>query len=86
MPITSPKSNSAVLESTSEQSDLISDDPAGFVCTETSEGNLELHFTTDCVPVAYLLVGSIKAIARILYDTTVRIHVSPSANDSRQFK
>ncbi|XP_071056075.1 head-specific guanylate cyclase [Onthophagus taurus] len=58
---------------------------AVFVCT-VNDGYLQLDFTTERTPVAYLLVGSLKAIARILYQTDAKITVTRSSNDFRYFR
>lgn len=55
-----------------------------FICT-TEEDFLKLDFTTERPAVAYLLVGSLKAIAKTLYDTSTEVTVNQSANDSRYF-
>lgn len=57
-----------------------------FICTATKEENLQLDFTTDRPAVAFLLVGSLKAIARILYDTEVEINVIHNGRDQRHFR
>ncbi|KAG5889196.1 hypothetical protein JTB14_000621 [Gonioctena quinquepunctata] len=57
-----------------------------FVCTATSEENLQLDFTTDRPAVAFLLVGSLKAIARILYSTEAEVNIAQNGVDRRQFR
>ncbi|KAH9637521.1 hypothetical protein HF086_010932 [Spodoptera exigua] len=59
---------------------------ANFVCTTSQEGKIELHLTTESEPVAYLLVGSLKSIARLLYDTQTDIRLTSYTNDPRRFK
>ncbi|XP_013141467.1 PREDICTED: head-specific guanylate cyclase isoform X1 [Papilio polytes] len=72
-----------------DQDDVLKDETveyeAAFVCT-TSRGKIELYLTTECEPVAYLLVGSLKAIARSLYDTQADIRLMSYTNDPRRFK
>ncbi|CAH1174093.1 unnamed protein product [Phaedon cochleariae] len=60
-------------------------DSDAFVCTALSDENLQLDFITDRPAVAYLLVGSIKAIARILYYTDAEVSVVQSIVDKRHF-
>ncbi|XP_063902714.1 head-specific guanylate cyclase [Zophobas morio] len=55
-----------------------------FICT-TSDDCLQLDFTTERPAVAYLLVGSLKSIARILYNTRAEVEVTQSKQDSRNF-
>nr|XP_023017646.1 head-specific guanylate cyclase [Leptinotarsa decemlineata] len=57
-----------------------------FVCTASGEGNLQLDFTTDRPAVAFLLVGSLKAIARILYSTEAEVTIAQNGADERQFR
>lgn len=57
-----------------------------FVVTSSGDEDLELHFTTDRPPVAYLLVGSLKEIARRLYDTETQIHVEQIKGDIRRYR
>lgn len=57
-----------------------------FICTATNEDNLQLDFTTDRPAVAFLLVGSLKAIANILYSTTTEINVTYNGQDQRHFR
>ncbi|RVE43434.1 hypothetical protein evm_011929 [Chilo suppressalis] len=59
---------------------------AAFVCTTSQEGKIELHLTTESEPVAYLLVGSLKMIAKRLYDTQTDIRLRSYTNDPRRFK
>lgn len=61
-------------------------DTEAFVCTVTSEDNIQLDFTTDRPAVAYLLVGSLKAIAKILYTTQAEVTVSQNQQDARHFR
>ncbi|EFA02348.1 head-specific guanylate cyclase [Tribolium castaneum] len=55
-----------------------------FICT-SDEDHLRLDFTTERPAVAYLLVGSLKAIARILYNTQAYVEVAQNRSDSRNF-
>lgn len=59
---------------------------AAFVCTPEGHGKIELHFTTEREPVAYLLIGSLKAIAQIYYNTTAVIEFNRYQNDPRHFR
>lgn len=72
------------------QDDVLKDETmeyeANFVCTTSQEGKIQLHLTTESEPVAYLLVGSLKAIARLLYDTQTDIRLTSYTNDPRRFK
>lgn len=61
------------------------DHEAVFVCT-SCEDHLQLDFTTERPAVAFLLVGSLRAIARILYYTEADITISQNKQDSRHFK
>lgn len=58
---------------------------AVFICT-IKDDDLQLDFTTERPPVAYLLVGCLKAIARILYITEVKVAISQSTQDGRYFR
>lgn len=62
-----------------------SDNEAEFVCIATPEA-LELHFTTDYPSVAYLLVGSLKGIARQFYNDKADVHILPDAYNSKFFR
>lgn len=68
-----------------QQEDVDEDQEAAFICT-TYDGRLQLDFTTDRPAVAYLLVGSLKAIARILYLTEIEIDVAQNEDDGRCFR
>ncbi|XP_017775774.1 PREDICTED: head-specific guanylate cyclase [Nicrophorus vespilloides] len=57
---------------------------AAFVCT-SSNAKLQLEFTTERPAVAYLLVGSLKALASTLYDTQIDVSVRQSCDDVRHF-
>ncbi|GJQ77350.1 hypothetical protein Trydic_g20760 [Trypoxylus dichotomus] len=61
------------------------DREAVFICTSADE-YLQLDFTTERPAVAYLLVGSLKAIARILYATEAKVSMTQSAHDARYFR
>ncbi|XP_060806332.1 head-specific guanylate cyclase [Amyelois transitella] len=73
-----------------DQDDALRDDTleyeAAFVCTTSQEGKIELHLTTESEPVAYLLVGSLKKIAMMLYDTQTNIRLTSYTNDPRRFR
>ncbi|KAF7413731.1 hypothetical protein HZH68_002220 [Vespula germanica] len=62
-----------------------SDNEAEFVCIATPEA-LELHFTTDYPSVAYLLVGSLKGIARQFYNDKADVHILPDPYNSKFFR
>lgn len=68
-----------------QQEEVAEDQEAAFICT-TIDDNLLLDFMTERPPVAYLLVGSIKAIARILYNTDAEITVEQDSSDIRCFR
>ncbi|KAJ2945214.1 hypothetical protein O0L34_g9284 [Tuta absoluta] len=68
------------------QKDDTSEYEANFVCTTPHEGKIELHLTTESEPVAYLLVGSLRAIASRLYDTQADIRLTSYTNDPRRFR
>lgn len=72
------------------QDDVLKDEAmeyeANFVCTTSQDGKIQLHLTTESEPVAYLLVGSLKAIAKLLYDTQTDIRLTSYTNDPRRFK
>ncbi|XP_072401486.1 head-specific guanylate cyclase [Diabrotica undecimpunctata] len=57
-----------------------------FVCTAINEKNLQLDFSTEKPAIAYLFVGSLKAIARILYNTQVEIELEQNSVDKRHFR
>lgn len=62
------------------ESDEISDsDQPGFICTtvgkDDAPGSLQLHFTVSSPGTAYLLSGTLKAIADKLYNTEVSIQL-----------
>ncbi|KAJ0172712.1 hypothetical protein K1T71_011851 [Dendrolimus kikuchii] len=73
-----------------DQDDALKDETieyeANFVCTTSQEGKIQLHLTTESEPVAYLLVGSLKAIAKRLYDTLADIRLRSYTNDPRRFR
>ncbi|PZC81029.1 hypothetical protein B5X24_HaOG213551 [Helicoverpa armigera] len=73
-----------------DQDDVLKDETmeyeANFVCTTSQEGKIQLHLTTESEPVAYILVGSLKSIARLLYDTQTDIRLTSYTNDPRRFK
>ncbi|XP_063622801.1 head-specific guanylate cyclase [Cydia splendana] len=68
------------------QNDDSQDYEAAFVCTTSKEDKIELHLTTESEPVAYLLVGSLRTIARRLYDTQTDIRLTSYTNDPRRFR
>lgn len=59
---------------------------AAFVCTTSHAGMIQLHLTTESEPVAYLLIGCLKAIAMRLYDTQTDIRLMSYSNDPRRFR
>ncbi|XP_025832310.1 head-specific guanylate cyclase [Agrilus planipennis] len=61
------------------------DHEAVFVCTKKSD-HLQFDFTTDRVAVAYLLSGTLKAIAHMFYSTDVEITFEHDKNDPRHFR
>lgn len=68
-----------------QQQNVEEDQEAAFICT-TYDDLLQLDFTTDRPAVAYLLVGSLKAIAKILYLTETEIEITQNEDDSRCFR
>lgn len=56
-----------------------------FVCNAIGD-SIELHFTTERPAVAYLLVGSLRAIAKTLYNTDTDIEVEQMNYDPRHFR
>lgn len=66
--------------------DESTENEAAFVCTTSHAGSIQLHLTTESEPVAYLLVGSLKAIALRLYDTQTDIRLMSYSNDPRRFR
>ncbi|KAL1509679.1 hypothetical protein ABEB36_004384 [Hypothenemus hampei] len=58
---------------------------AAFICNPLNDITLHLDFTTERIAVAYLLVGSLKALAKLLYSTDVEITMTQSSDDSRHF-
>ncbi|KAG7203637.1 hypothetical protein KM043_013672 [Ampulex compressa] len=58
---------------------------AEFVCIATPEA-LELHFTTDYPSVAYLLVGSLKGIARQFYNDKADVYILPDPYNAKFFR
>ncbi|XP_064074590.1 head-specific guanylate cyclase [Vanessa tameamea] len=73
-----------------DQDDILKDESteneAAFVCTTSHAGRIQLHLTTESEPVAYLLVGCLKAIAMRLYDTQTDIRLISYSNDPRRFR
>ncbi|KAH0999965.1 hypothetical protein HUJ04_008198 [Dendroctonus ponderosae] len=59
---------------------------AAFICNALDDSHLHLDFTTERPAVAYLLVGSLKAVAKILYFTDVEITMTRSSDDKRHFR
>ncbi|XP_057661491.1 head-specific guanylate cyclase isoform X2 [Diorhabda carinulata] len=57
-----------------------------FVCTVIDADNLQLDFTTEKPAVAYLFVGCLKAIGRILYNTQIEIVLNQDIVDKRHFR
>ncbi|XP_051172534.1 head-specific guanylate cyclase isoform X1 [Leptopilina boulardi] len=62
-----------------------SDNEAEFVCIATP-GALELHFTTDHPSIAYLLVGSLKGIARQFYNDKTDVYILPDPYNIKFFR
>ncbi|KAL7289785.1 hypothetical protein TKK_0016189 [Trichogramma kaykai] len=62
-----------------------SETEAEFVCIATP-GALELHFTTDYPSIAYLLVGSLKGIARQFYDDKADVYILPDPYNTKFFR
>ncbi|XP_043799954.1 head-specific guanylate cyclase [Apis laboriosa] len=58
---------------------------AEFVCIATPEA-IELHFTTDHPSVAYLLVGSLKGIARQFYNDDANVYILPDPYNTKFFR
>ncbi|KAK1121793.1 hypothetical protein K0M31_010104, partial [Melipona bicolor] len=58
---------------------------AEFVCIATPEA-IELHFTTDHPSVAYLLVGSLKGIARQFYNDDAKVQILPDPYSNKFFR
>ncbi|XP_044749887.1 head-specific guanylate cyclase [Coccinella septempunctata] len=56
-----------------------------FVCTSNDDG-LRLDFSTDRTAIAYLLVGSLKEIAELLYETEADIEIGKNLQDDRTFR
>ncbi|CAH1108833.1 unnamed protein product [Psylliodes chrysocephalus] len=61
-------------------------DAEAFMCTASSDKNIQLDFTTERPAVAYLLVGCLKAIAKILYTTEVGVVLKQDEIDKRHFR
>lgn len=61
------------------------DHEAAFICT-TCDSCIQLDFSTDRPAVAYLLVGSLRALAERLYSTQVEIEVAKDEQDVRNFR
>lgn len=76
----------AIFSQDDAQKDETTEYEAAFVCTTSIEGKIELHLTTESEPVAYLLAGSLKAIAMRLYETQTDIRLMSYTNDPRRFK
>ncbi|XP_003396026.1 head-specific guanylate cyclase [Bombus affinis] len=62
-----------------------SETEAEFVCIATPEA-IELHFTTDHPSVAYLLVGSLKGIARQFYNDDANVYILPDPYNTKFFR
>ncbi|XP_017878622.1 head-specific guanylate cyclase [Ceratina calcarata] len=62
-----------------------SETEAEFVCIATPEA-IELHFTTDHPPIAYLLVGSLKSIAAEYYNDNANVYILPDPYNTRFFR
>ncbi|CAG9762831.1 unnamed protein product [Ceutorhynchus assimilis] len=59
---------------------------AAFVCNALDDSNLHLDFTTERPAVADLLVGSLKAVARILYSTETDVTMTKSSDSDKHFR
>lgn len=58
---------------------------AEFVCIATLNA-LELHFTTEHPSTAYLLVGSLKGIARQFYNDKADVDILPDPYNAKFFR
>lgn len=58
---------------------------AEFVCIATPDA-VELHFTTDHPSIAYLLVGSLKGIARQFYNDKADVYILPDPYNTKFFR
>ncbi|CAK9825073.1 Head-specific guanylate cyclase [Anthophora retusa] len=58
---------------------------AEFVCVATPEA-IKLHFTTDHPSIAYLLVGSLKGIARQFYNDNANVNILPDPYNTKFFR
>jgi len=54
----------------------------GFVCA----GEGELIFTSERPVIAWLLLGSLKALTRMLYKVDVNIKIEPVEGDARRYR
>ncbi|XP_055851460.1 head-specific guanylate cyclase [Episyrphus balteatus] len=54
----------------------------GFVCA----GDGELIFTSERPVIAWLLLGSLKALTRMLYNVKVNIRIEPVEGDTRRYR
>ncbi|XP_060531707.1 head-specific guanylate cyclase isoform X2 [Cylas formicarius] len=59
---------------------------AAFVCNAIDDTNIQLDFTTERPVVAYLLAGSLKAIARLLYSTHAEVRLTQCSQDKKYFR
>ncbi|KAK0079883.1 hypothetical protein PV325_000665, partial [Microctonus aethiopoides] len=57
---------------------------AEFVCIATHDA-IELHFTTDRPSIAYLLVGSLKGIAKTFYNDKADVYILPDPYNTKFF-
>ena len=62
-----------------------SENEAEFVCIATP-GALELHFTTDHPSIAYLLVGSLKGVAKQFYNDKADVYILPDPYNTKFFR
>ena len=62
-----------------------SESEAEFVCIDTM-GAIELHFTTEHPSTAYLLVGSLKGIARQFYNDDADVEIVPDPFHAKFFR
>ncbi|KAK0165457.1 hypothetical protein PV328_003966 [Microctonus aethiopoides] len=58
---------------------------AEFVCIATHDA-IELHFTTDRPSIAYLLVGSLKGIAKTFYNDKADVYILPDPYNTKFFR
>ncbi|XP_050303714.1 head-specific guanylate cyclase-like [Anthonomus grandis grandis] len=59
---------------------------AAFICNALDDFTLHLDFTTERPAVAHLLLGSLKALAKKLYNTQTDISMERLKHDTRHFR